>query len=276
MAAQAEKVVFSLDEVLNQDIFGASDPIERPPDCLEEVKVALVNLAGEKGCENIDRFVNQCTQQVQALLDHHISDRATTAPLMSTRLDPAPLLRRECEVWLRGIHRRLSARPSVRNPYHGEINRDMPIELFGIISNTVRSLDGFVKPFCIRGENNKAIVISFTSVRLVNELFALLSGLSSEDVAGYFKRHFSGARKKGHIAAVIVFGVKDISLVFKKRPGKLVIQFNYGEWNAQWVCILNLYNILISIYGLQPKTFLISWFYLVFHLSNGVATYCLA
>jgi hypothetical protein len=64
-------------------------------------------------------------------------------------------------------------------------------------------LHAFVEPFCFHKENKKAIIIYFTTMRLVNELFALLSGLSKDVVAGYFKRTFSGSWK-GHTAAVIV------------------------------------------------------------------------
>ena len=52
MAVQ-EKVNFSLEDVLNQDIFGEKI-IEGPSDCFAGVKLALVNLAEERGCQNID------------------------------------------------------------------------------------------------------------------------------------------------------------------------------------------------------------------------------
>ena len=55
-------------------------------------------------------------------------------------------------------------------------------------------------------------------MRLVHELFGLLSGYSKDVVASYFKRGFSGARK-GHTAAVIVNEVKDFALIYKKRSG---------------------------------------------------------
>jgi hypothetical protein len=75
-------------------------------------------------------------------------------------------------------------------------------------------LHGFVEPFCFHKENKKAIIISFTTMRLVNELFALLSGLYKDVVAGYFKRTFSGSRK-GHTAAVI----SELKHVGRERNG---------------------------------------------------------
>ena len=94
----------------------------------------------------------------------------------------------------------------------------------------MRELDGFVEPFCFYRDNKKATVLSFTSTRLVHDLFGLLSGFAKDALAGYFKRVLSGARK-GHNTAVIVNEVKDFAFIYKKRSGKLVIGFNYGEWN---------------------------------------------
>ncbi|XP_046848907.1 uncharacterized protein LOC124442450 [Xenia sp. Carnegie-2017] len=93
---------------------------------------------------------------------------------------------------------------------------------------TVRTLDGFVAPFCYQVENKKAEVVSFTSMRLLNELLVFLFGLAKEDVAAYLRRSFSG-RRKGHTAAVIVTEVKDFVFMYKTRPGKLIIGFNYGK-----------------------------------------------
>ena len=60
----------------------------------------------------------------------------------------------------------------------------MPVEIFSVIRRIVRGLAGFVEPFCFQSEN----VIPFTPMRLVNELFVLLSGMLKDVVTGYFKR----------------------------------------------------------------------------------------
>ena len=82
----------------------------------------------------------------------------------------------------------------------------MHVEVFEIVRRIVRGLAGFVAPFCFQSENKKAVVVSFTSMRLVNELFVLLSGMSKDVVAGYFKRSLGS--RKGHTAAVIVSDVR--------------------------------------------------------------------
>ena len=113
----------------------------------------------------------------------------------------------------------------------------MYVEMFEVVRRIVRGLAGFVAPFCFQSENKKAVVVSFTSMRLVNELFVLLSGMSKDVVAGYFKRSLGS--RKGHTAAVIVSDVKDFALIYKKRCGKLVIGFSYGEWNVN--CFLSMF-----------------------------------
>ena len=50
-------------------------------------------------------------------------------------------------------------------------------------------------------------------------------------MAKYFKRPLSASRN-GHTLGVIVTEVKDFALTYKIKCGKLVIAFNYGEWNA--------------------------------------------
>ena len=233
--AVVRKVCFSLEDVLNQGIVSDKRD-ERPPDCLSKVKLALCDLAKEEGLPNVHEFVSECVLQVEALLPSRTPESATTSascgvpPALTKPLYPRQILKKECGIWLTAIRRRIGGRNSIRHPYYGEISRDMPWQVFQVLFNVVKSLDGFVEPFCVCGENTKASVISFTSMRLVNELFVLLSGHTNVDVAGYFKRSLSGSRK-GH-TAVIVSDVKDFSFTFKKRSGKLVIGFSYGEWNA--------------------------------------------
>jgi hypothetical protein len=70
---------------------------------------------------------------------------------------------------------------SIRNPY-----LFTQVIMFSIIVRIVRGLFGFVELCCFHSDIKKAIVIYFTSMRFVNELFALLSGLSSKDVVPGF------------------------------------------------------------------------------------------
>ena len=209
---------FSLEEVLTHDIFNDSTTVnvsERPPNCFWKLKEALGDLAREKGFEDVAFFVHACTKQVEAVLTSSASNGNVLATL-SSPINLAPILQREARLWLAGIWRRIGGRRSVRNPSYGEIHRDTPLEIFLVIVRVVRGLDGFVEPCCFHCDNSKAIVLSFTSMRLVHELFDLLSGFSNEVVAGYFNRVFSGVRK-GHTTAVIVNEVKNFALIYKKR-----------------------------------------------------------
>jgi hypothetical protein len=134
--------------------------------------------------------VDVCTRQVAEVL------RADEGSLLSqdiltTPINPTSILRREVQLWLTGIKRRIGGRRSIRNPYYGEVNRDISFEIFNVICRIVRGLHGFVEPFCFHKENKKAIIISFTTMRLVNEL------------------------RKGHTAAVI----SELKHVGRERNG---------------------------------------------------------
>jgi hypothetical protein len=105
---------------------------------------------------------------------------------MTNFINPAPILQREARLWLAGIRRRMGGKTSIRNPY-----LFTQFIMFSIIVRIVRGLYGFVEPFCFHSDIKKAIVIYFTLMRFVNELFALLSGLSKDVVPGYFEQSFS-------------------------------------------------------------------------------------
>jgi hypothetical protein len=105
---------------------------------------------------------------------------------MTNSINPAPILQREARLWLAGIRRRIGGKTSIRNPYLYS-----QCIMFSIIVRNVRGLYGFVEPFCLHSDIKKAIVIYFTLMRFVNELFALLSGLSKDVVPGYFEQSFS-------------------------------------------------------------------------------------
>lgn len=233
--AVARNSTFSRKDLLqDQDLFNTAEPT-RPKSFSDKAKATLEHLISENSSANSDIFVTRGVEQLKNL--HHqvtrhsrVEDRRLLHTL-ATPIYPAPILERESRLWLDSLWRRLSAKRSIRTPYYTQISRDIPYEIFAVIKQIVRALDGFVEPFCFRSNNKKAEVVSFTSVRLVNELFALLSGLSKDAVAKYFKRTLAGSRN-GHTVAVIVTEVKDFSFIYKVKCGKLVIGFNFGEWNA--------------------------------------------
>ena len=99
------------------------------------------------------------------------------ASTMLTRypIYPSSILRHEATIWLQAISRRLGGKGSIRHPYYSEIHRGMPYDIFKVTLKLTKSMQGFCEPFCYQGSNKKADVISFTSLRLVNELLCLLS-----------------------------------------------------------------------------------------------------
>lgn len=232
--AAAGNLNLSRDEVLAQDIYSTETAVSFK----ERAKLVISDLTHSKNAHDVNLFVNIGVKQLDSLHSlifgnaEHGSDSDTQkrciVEIISRPIYPASILKNEAKLWLEGIRRRLGGRQSIRHPYYGEISRDIPQEFFTILGNIVDKVDGFVEPLCFHSNNNKAEVISFTNVRLVNELFVLLTECPSTSVA---KRKLAGHRK-GHSVAVIVSEVKDFAFVYKKKCGKLVIGFNYGEWNV--------------------------------------------
>ena len=72
----------------------------------------------------------------------------------------------------------------------GQDEHQKPIFIYSVY-HVFRGLYGFVEPLCFHSDIKKAIVIDFTLMRFVSELFALLSGLSKDVVPGYFEQSFS-------------------------------------------------------------------------------------
>ena len=114
---------------------------------------------------------------------------------MTNSINSAPILQREARLWLAGIRRWIRGKRSIRKPY-----LFTQFIMFSIIVRIVRGLYGFVELFCFHSDIKKAIGIYFTSMRFVNELFALLSELSCKDVVpGYFEQNISTIYREWNI-----------------------------------------------------------------------------
>ena len=133
-------------------------------------------------------------------------------------------------LWLVLIKRRLSGRQKIRNPFNGECQRDVPCAIFEALKAAVHSsdLDEFNEPNCYISSDRKASVISFTSLTSVVNLFTVLSGYTCMEVKQYFARNLKSNGKAG----LIVNQVKDFALIYKYKKGQLIINFNFGIWNA--------------------------------------------
>ena len=154
--------------------------------------------------------------------------------IISENYNPLPLLREESKHWLKAIYRRLGSRNRIRTPYYAEIKRDIPSEIFGLVVRVVKnvSVQEFYPPLCFHAKNNKAEVISFTTIDSVAKLLCLLSGLNLKSVKKHFKRSPRGGRKKGYKFEVLVNDTRDIAFMYKFSKQQLIVCFHYGEWNS--------------------------------------------
>ena len=142
------------------------------------------------------------------------------------------ILKDEARLWLKFKSRRLVRKCGHRRPFFGLISRDIPQQVFRLLADVARNLDGFCAPFCCHSDSRTTEVIRFTSIRLLSELLTLLSGLSAKEVALYFKRILATGSRKGHKTCLIVTEEKELCFTYKKNQGKLIISFYFGEWNT--------------------------------------------
>jgi hypothetical protein len=153
---------------------------------------------------------------------HYEKHKTRAEELMAKRSFKArDVFAHEARLWLRltSISRRLSGRRTIRNPFYGEISRDIPYEMFTFLVRLVKSTPEYCPPFCYYALSKKGEVISFTSLRLVVEFLVLLSRFSADKVAMYFKRTLAIGSRKGHNVSVITSDEKDFAFIYKRRQG---------------------------------------------------------
>jgi hypothetical protein len=85
----------------------------------------------------------------------------------------------ESKLWLGAIHRRLTARRRIRQPFTGVIHRDIPLEIFNVL---VTQKLGFSRPSCYVERSNKAVVIAFADMATTCKFLSLLSAVSTENI----------------------------------------------------------------------------------------------
>jgi hypothetical protein len=153
--------------------------------------------------------------------------------LLSSQINSKTCLAHESSLWLSGIFRRLAGRRNMRQPFYGQIHRDVPVSIFNALFEAIKLSDDqdFREPFCYVKQNSKGKIISLTRMTLVVKLFCLLLDRSEDYVNGLMQRKLGGQRK-GFIRKVLVSYDKDFSLVYNLKKGQLSLQFHYGEWNA--------------------------------------------
>jgi len=240
----AARLNFTTEQVIGElfsnddSVAGSVDGIEEPELCTadkqegaaERIRKCLGDLEMKTPAIK-DRFLESAVELLVPL--YNFSDSAATSNqfLDSMPIHAGSLFIDEGRLWLQAIYRRLSARRSVRTPYYAEVHRSIPRSIFSVLVRLVNNSDGFAPPFCVYNKNRKAEVISFTSIRLVKELFSLLSGLTESNVVTYFKRNLTGMRT-GHRVTLIVDDCKDFSFIYKINKGELTISYHFGEWNT--------------------------------------------
>ena len=167
----------SMNEVLEEVLFSPMEVVEPESGqdkCKKMGLQELIKSTIERIVKDSDGdkefFVSSFTSSVQTFSSKIYQESQLCASTMLTRypIYSRSILRHEATIWLQAISSRLGGKGSIRHPYYSEIHRDMPYNIFKVILELTKSMQGFCEPFCHQGSNKKADVISFTSLRLVN------------------------------------------------------------------------------------------------------------
>ena len=115
--------------------------------------------------------------------------------MLNVGINCGSLFKDESGFWLTRIYTRLAMKATIRNPYHSEILRNIPLEVFLSLKRAVdHTQNGEVAGNVISEENQKCHVMAFTSESAVTSLFSMLSGLSEAEVQSHFRRKLTGRK----------------------------------------------------------------------------------
>ncbi len=192
------------------------------------VEEVIEEVLGESGEESVVSESERDDQQERVMLDPNLD---AIVFLKTKPIYPRQLLIGECRVWLAAIRRRLSGRRRIRQPFTSKIYRDMPLEIFNLLTTVADKL-GFNRASCVVERNSKAVVIAFSDLAATIRFLSTLSAITAQELAEkYFAKKLAG-RKSGSRVAVVVSEQKQFSFSFSIKRAQMDIFFYFGEWNS--------------------------------------------
>lgn len=197
----------------------------------KQIEVCLEAFEGLELGSNLDFFKGNVRKYLKASYHSFKPPSDPLKVMLNIGISCGSIFKDESRFWLTRIFTRLAMKVSIRDPYHSQILRNIPLEVFLSLKRAVdHTRNGEVAGNVISEENRKCHVLAFTSERAVTSLFSMLSGLSVAEVQSHFKRKLTG-RLNGR-AAVIINAEKEFSLVYKVNLNQCMIEFYYGVWNS--------------------------------------------
>lgn len=125
---------------------------------------------------------------------------------------------------------RLTGRPSIRNLYQCEIQRNIPVDLFPCLKRALQhSGVKNITDHVTYEERSKDDVILSISKQAIVAFLSLFSGSDESDVKKYFKKYLTG--RVNEVATIIVNTRKKFEFIYRKKGLQLCIVFHYGVCN---------------------------------------------
>jgi hypothetical protein len=116
------------------------------------MKDVIKQVVDDDSCENIGKKHQEEQNKRQQLVQP-----VARLCLYRNSINAGAVFEGESLLWLRGIFRRLASRKSIRRPYYSEITRDIPKEMFLVLTRALKKADSpmFKEPTCYITGNKK-------------------------------------------------------------------------------------------------------------------------
>lgn len=132
------------------------------------------------------------------------------------------MLQRQALFWLKQFRRRMSARCSVKNPWHVILEDRLPRELFGILEGIIsKTIYGL-----ITAKTQKNCVYAFTSPIRTRRVFCALTDQNLTEES-FLKRVIKGEKR----VEAIIDAEKQFGMKYSYEKEVVIIDFYYGYWN---------------------------------------------
>ena len=227
----AKKIRLELPEVLEKLFEDSSE--EESLEISEEISESQVistvcsKLSALKSVDKKISFMNEAPEIIKALVLKHSNEGSPISRVLQGTISLGEVLKEETQMWLKMLKRRITRRMGIRNPWHVQFTRNLPVAIFSGFQKAVTS--GYSQFGLITEGNFEShlLHVEFTEkARFVRD-FKEISGISLADMEVYLKKRFSNMWR----AEVIMNTKKTCSIVYNKKKQELTFGCYYGVWN---------------------------------------------
>ena len=194
----------------------------------DEIKEAVYALRPlRREVENFFQFEEEGRETITAVFEKHRCGQDVFQKVCRSRIEVGSVIEAEISMFLKSVHRRLTARMKAREPWTVTFTKDMPEEIFISVMEEVKKAPSTFG--VIHTRKNVAYQLSYSKgTRLLRD-FSKLCNTSRESVMSYLCKQ-TRAPRKGY-AKVMLKLDKPFVLTYMKRKQNLIVKCHYTFTN---------------------------------------------